>query len=146
MKVEIVVKPELKDTHIVIYTNEITNEIQGIVDSLSNSQNRILTGIKDKKIFLLEDEEIYCFYSENQKVYAKTTKGKLWIKQKLYELENIYDGTSFIRISKSCIVNIDKIKNLDISYVGTIEIVFKNGEREYVSRRYISKIKKYLGI
>ena len=62
VKVEIVMKPELKEPHIVVYTNEITEEIQRIVDRFSNSQNKILTGIKDKKIFLLENEEIYCFF------------------------------------------------------------------------------------
>lgn len=146
LKVEIVIKPDLKEPLIVIYTDEVTKEIQQIADKLSNSQNKILTGIKDQKIFLIIPEETYSFYSESQKVFAKTDNGVLWIKQKLYELEEMFEGTSFVRVSNSCIVNIDKIKNLEISYSGTIEINFKNSEKEFVSRRYVPKIKKYLGI
>lgn len=146
MKVEIVVKPNLKEPCTVIYTNKITDEIQQIADRISDSQSKLLTGTKDKKIFLIEKEEIYCFYSEKQKIYAKTDKGDLWVKYKLYQLEEMFQGSSFVRISNSSIVNIDKIKNLEISYTGTIEILFKNGEKEFVSRRYVSKIKKYLGI
>lgn len=146
MKVEIVVKPDLKEPHIVVYTNEVTGEIQHMVEKISNTQSKILTGTKDKKIFLIENEEIYCFYSENQKIYAKTDKGNLWVKQKLYELEEMFEGSSFVRISNSCIVNVNKIRNLELSCSGTIEIAFKNGEKEFASRRYVSKIKKYLGI
>lgn len=146
MKVEIVLKPDLKEPHIVIYADEITREIQQIADRLSSSQTKILTGTKEQKIFLLNPEEIYCFYSENQKVFAKTENGALCVRQKLYELEELFSGTSFVRVSNSCIVNIEKIKNLEISYTGTIDIIFKNGDKEFVSRRYVPKIKKYLGI
>lgn len=146
MKVEIKVEDLLKEPYAIIYTNEITEEIQRMVDLLANNENKILTGITDDKIFLLDKDEIYCFYSENQKIYAKTDKGNLWVKQKLYKLEEMFQGNSFIRISNSCIVNVDKIKNLEINFAGTIGIVFKNGEKEFVSRRYLSKIKKYLGI
>lgn len=75
MKVEIVLKPDLKELHIVIYTDEITKEIQQIADRLSSSQTKILTGTKEQKIFLLNPGEIYCFYSENQKVFVKTENG-----------------------------------------------------------------------
>lgn len=146
MKVEVKIHEELKEPYAIIYANEITEEIQHMVDMLANNENKILTGITDDKIFLLDKDEIYCFYSENQKIYAKTDKGNLWVKQKLYKLEEMFQGTSFIRISNSCIVNVDKIKNLEINFAGTIGIVFKNGEKEFVSRRYLSKIKKYLGI
>lgn len=146
MNVEIIMKSELKEPQVVIYTNEVTDEIQDIAHRISSFQNKVLTATKNKKVFLIKNEDIYCFYSENQKIYAKTDKDSLEVKLRLYEIEKIYKGTSFIRISKSCIVNIDKVKSLDISYAGTIEIIFKNGYREFVSRRFISKIKKYLGI
>ena len=58
----------------------------------------------------------------------------------------MFAGTAFVRASNSCIVNIEKIDNLELSYSGTIEINFKNGEKEFVSRRYVPRIKNYLGI
>lgn len=146
MKIEIVVNHDLEEPNVIIYTNEITNQIQDMVDIIENTLNKKLTGIKDEKIFLLDPDDIYCFYSENQKVYARTDNGNLWVKQKLYNLEETLRGTSFIRISNSCIANINKIKNLDISFAGTIGLKFKNGDTEFVSRRYVSKIKEYLGL
>ena len=55
-------------------------------------------------------------------------------------------GTNFLRISNSVIANIDKIKNFEITLNGTLCIKFTNGDVEYSSRRYVGKIKKYLGL
>ena len=52
----------------------------------------------------------------------------------------------FVRISHLEIVNLKKVKNLDLSFVGTICMELSNGDMCYVSRRYVKKIKKVLGI
>lgn len=146
MEVEIVIKKELQETKLVIYCNELTKEVQQLVDRLGTMQFKTVAGIQDENIFLLNPEDIDCFYSENQKVYAKVGQKAFWVKKKLYELEEMLTGTSFVRVSNSCIVNMDQVDRLDISYAGTIELILKTGEREFVSRRYVAKIKKYLGI
>ena len=64
---------------------------------------------------------------------------------RLYELEERLDNR-FVRISNSEIVNLKKVKSLDLSFVGTICMELSNGEVSYVSRRYVSKMKKILGL
>lgn len=146
MRIEIVIKQEIDEPYVIVYAKEITKDIQYMVDIIGNTYNKKFTGIKDQKIFMLNHDDIYCFYSENQKVYAKTDNGNLSVKQKLYQLEELLKGSSFIRVSNACIANVDKIKNIDISFSGTLALKFKNGDLEFVSRRYVSKIKEYLGI
>ena len=65
---------------------------------------------------------------------------------RLYELENILNKKTFLRISKSEIINISKVKSINTNLIGTIIITFFNGNKTYSSRRYISKIKEFLGI
>ena len=95
---------------------------------------------------MLNPKDIFYFYAENQKVLVKTEDGIMQVKWKLYEIEDQVKEANFIRISNSVIANIDKIKNLEISFNGTLCIKFTNGDIEYSSRRYVSKIKKYLNI
>jgi DNA-binding LytR/AlgR family response regulator len=38
------------------------------------------------------------------------------------------------------------VKSLDLSIAGTITMKFDTGEKSFVSRRYVEKIKNYLGI
>lgn len=68
------------------------------------------------------------------------------LKLKLYELEQMLGETSFVRISNSVIANLNCIKNISIAFNGTLEVKFKDGSTEFVSRRYVSKIKEYLGL
>jgi hypothetical protein len=55
MKVEVILDANSKEPHIVVYTDEITDEIQQIVDSLSNRPIDKLIGIKDKKYFCISN-------------------------------------------------------------------------------------------
>ena len=65
---------------------------------------------------------------------------------KLYELELFLDKKIFVRISNSEIVNFNKVKNIDFKMIGTMILNFNNGNKSYVSRRYIPKIKEFLEI
>ena len=60
------------------------------------------------------------------------------------ELEEILDSDSFVRISNSEIVNVRKIIRLDTSITGTIRMYMKGDTQTFVSRRYVSRIKKTL--
>jgi len=64
----------------------------------------------------------------------------------LYELNEALDKKQFLRISNSEIVNVKKIRDIDLSIIGRICIRFEDNTQTYVSRRYIPKIKKHLGI
>ena len=68
------------------------------------------------------------------------------VKYRLYQLEEFLDISSFIRISNSEIINIRKITGIDLGVTGKICICFPGGIKTFVSRRYIPKIKKKLGI
>ena len=90
--------------------------------------------------------DIFRIYTGNQKVYIQTLQGEYAIRYRLYELEEALDKKQFLRISNSEIVNVKKIRDIDLSIIGRICIRFLNNTQTYVSRRYIPKIKKSLGI
>ena len=52
----------------------------------------------------------------------------------------------FMRISKSIIVNLQKIKNVEAVFSGMLLLHMKNGSKEYVSRTYLPKMKEFLGL
>lgn len=95
---------------------------------------------------ILTCESIIRIYTENQKIYAATANGICRVQQRLFELEELLDGRWFIRISNSEIVNLRKIKRLDTSVTGTILMYLQADIKTFVSRRYVSKIKKVLEI
>ncbi|HEX3046045.1 MAG TPA: LytTR family DNA-binding domain-containing protein [Bacillota bacterium] len=146
MEVEIKIDEAYKTPKLVIFTNEVTQEISDLINKLSNNTHKTLVGFKDDEVFILKNEDIISFYAEDQKVLARCTQGIFRIKSRLYELEETFSGTSFVRISNSEIVNFDKVASLDLSISGAISLKLKNGDKTFVSRRYVEKIKNYIGL
>lgn len=68
------------------------------------------------------------------------------INQRLYELENILSDKDFARISKSQIVNINKIQSLKPELNRTILATMCNNEQLSISRKYVKTIRDILSI
>ena len=130
----------------VIYTAEITEEVTEAVRKLKETGSDIITGFTDDRAEILSPDEIYRVYAENQRVLAVTDKGTFRLRMRLYQAEEKLTGMRFVRISNSEIINLNKTENFDLSFVGTIQVKLKNGDTTFVSRRYVSEIKKILGI
>ena len=64
----------------------------------------------------------------------------------LYEIEQAFAYTDFLRISKSVIVNVAKIAYVKPIFNGRFEAKLKNDEKVIVSRQYVLDLKKKLGI
>lgn len=148
MKLEIKIDTAIVEPETVITTSAMTDEVNRVVNYISNLGNTsfMITGQKDGKIELLDQENIIRLYAENGKMFAKLDQATYQIRLRLYELEERLDNEKFVRISNSEIVNLKKVKGLDLSFAGTICMELENGEVSYVSRRYVSKIKKKLGL
>ena len=58
----------------------------------------------------------------------------------------ILSKSLFIKINQSTVANITKIERFETSIGGSLSVRFKNGYRDYVSRRNLKKIKERMGI
>lgn len=100
----------------------------------------------DGEIHLIEPAAVYYFEYVDQKVFAYCKENVYEIKKKLYELEEILPGQDFIRVSKSSILNLDKISSLAPAFGGRFEANLKNGEKIIISRQYVNTLKEALGL
>lgn len=149
MQIDIEIDPTVKDTKVLITAKEKNQFINDLVDVLSNYSKKKITSLTayiNDKVFFIDVAEILRIYTANQKVYIQTSEAEYLIKYRLYELEDLLDSKRFLRISNSEIVNIKKISNIDLNIIGKICIHLSGNIQTYVSRRYIPKIKKSLGI
>ena len=123
-----------------------SNIINKIIENVQNVSENIDTiiGIKENNVSIIDVSDIICFYAMEQKIYCRTKLGEFKIKKKLYELEECLDKNIFVRISNSCIVNIKFVQSFDLSMIGNIVVKFKDGTYEYVSKRRIPFVMKFL--
>lgn len=146
MQVEIKIDHSCVEPRVLIRTAAMTDEVQSIVNWLSGQPPRILSGSREEKVEVLQPEDLIRVYANAGKVYAVTEKGEYTVRFRLYEIEERLNADSFIRISNSEIINLNKVLNFDLNFTGTICVEFINHSKTYVSRRYVAKIKKILGI
>ena len=146
MQVEIKIDPSQPEPKVVITAASMTEEVNRIVRRLSEVIPQVISGTRDGKLEVLEPEELIRIYAASGKVFAVTGKGEYTLRLRLYELEERLSPHQFVRISNSEIIHLKKVVNFDLSFAGTIYVKLSNGTVTYVSRRYVSKIKKILGI
>ena len=86
------------------------------------------------------------FYAESvdERVFLYTVSDSYEIRMKLYELEDLLKSKSFLRISKSMIVNLMKISSVRPALNGRFSAVLKNGEEIIISRKYVPELKRIL--
>ena len=134
-----------KEIELHVCNNALTDEVRAIVGELHEIYDYNIPGTDENgNKRMIRRAEILSAFSEGQRVIVLTGDGRYVVQKKLYELEQDLGDTNFIRISKSEIVNIRKIRSLDLSITGTIRLVMKTGYETYVSRRNVAKIKEKL--
>lgn len=147
MRVRAKIDKSFEALEIQICNNELTPKVQQLVEDISAFVNEGIAGtdLRGEKI-MLSTRDILRIYTENQRVMIQDTKGIYSTQEKLYELEERLDEGQFFRISKSEIVNLKKIRRLDLSITGTIKVILSDGTETYTSRRNVTKLKQVLGI
>ena len=129
---------------VIVYAPE-KNELITEIEHLARKNSSELIGYKSKEAIKLSPDEILCFISENNRVFAVTEKEKLLLRLRLYQLEESL-SSNFVKINQSCIANIRQIKKFNASFSGTLQVTFKNGYTDYVARRRLKEVKERLGV
>lgn len=146
MKIALIIDKKYEEAQIHICSKENSPEIRNLYRTVEAAVNIGITAYDGDKVYIVSSTDIIHIYTQDLKVYIATVNGVYRLHQRLYELEQELDTSRFIRVSNSEIVNIKKIKRLDTSLTGTIRMYLDCDREAYVSRRYVTKIKKALGI
>ena len=141
MKCEIFIDKN-KDEEVQIFVHE-KNALAEKIKELCENDGQEIFGKKDRMTYRINTSDVVCFFSENNKVFVMTDNEKYEIDKRLYELEEKCPD-SFIRINQSCIANLDKIQSFGSTLSASLTVNFKNGYRDYVSRRQLKYVKERL--
>lgn len=144
MKIHIDIDDKHSEPTITIQTNEWTEELEEILAIIKGKSRRRIFGIEDEQTVLLNPKNIDYVYAEKRKVYACMGKRHVEIRMKLYEIEEVLAPYDFMRFSKSVIGNLNQIERFELSFNGNLCVFFQSRNKEYITRKYVSGIKKRL--
>ena len=146
MNVNLFVSRDIEEPHADIHTNELTDNISKAINILeSDDQSEMLAVKNGLDITLLELKDIFMFRVENKQVKVFSENNEYFIKKPLYQVEETLTD-DFLRISKTTIINLKKVKRVAPSLRGMMFIELKNGLKDNISRKYLPDFKSALGL
>lgn len=130
-------------------TNELLAPTQSQEKPNSSEKSKQVERIVVKesgRVFFIPTEDIDCFEASGNYV-ALSVGGKTHlVYETLSKMEKKLNPAQFIRIHRSTITNISRIKELQPHFNGEYIVILKNGKRLKLSRSYRGKAKILLGI
>lgn len=142
MKIRMEMKEELLEDEIIIHCRELTDEIVHLQKLLAEAiHGRMQLQVeKGETSYFLELKEILFLESSEARVAVHTKDQIYETRQRLYELEEVLPG-SFVRVSKSTILNVNGIRSIRKNITGASEVEFVGtNKKTFVSRNYFKPL------
>jgi DNA-binding LytR/AlgR family response regulator len=130
-----------QDIEILIKYPAENKTIDDIVSFLKNFDTQIECYSKDtiKKVNV---SDIYYIESKDKQSVIFCEKENYKTNFRLYQLYDKLSEKGFVRISKYCILNINKVNKFKPLLNSRMEAVLTNGARIYINRKYLPSIKR----
>jgi len=90
-------------------------------------------------------EDIHCIEAEGNYVRVHDNSKHYLLRETISGLEEQLDPKQFLRIHRSAIVKIDKIKELQPWFHGEYRIILENGRQLTLSRNYRANLQEAVG-
>jgi DNA-binding LytR/AlgR family response regulator len=137
------------DEHVDIYYASMRPVVRQLIDTV-NSERPTLSGrpadedLDDGEEVMLDPKEIYYLDYIDRRLFAYTRTGVYRLMNTLSSCEQMLWNYGFVRVSKSNLVNIYKIKQLKPDVNMRVYASFDNGERICINRSYKKSFNDYL--
>lgn len=119
-------------------------KLQEIVDPVAGPRVKRIVGRAGEEVFLLNANEIYAFQAEGDLVWIVTAKGNYEATQTLKVLEERLKNTSFRRIHRNSIVNVDHVRKMSALSSQRWLITLSNDQEFVASKRQARSVRELL--
>lgn len=145
MRIKIDEQESLQEIVVTISCRKVDKEVSDII-KLLKMKSKTISGIKENEVILVKVFEILYIESVDKKTFIYTKEDVFQCNEKLYELEEILEKESFIRVSKNTIVNLNKVSKIAPDISRRLILTLENKEKVIVSRSFTFNFKKSLGL
>jgi DNA-binding LytR/AlgR family response regulator len=119
-------------------------QLQEIADPMSGPRTRRIVGKIGEEYFLLSTDEIYAFQADGDLVWIVGAKRKYLATQTLKVLEERLKNTSFRRIHRNALINVDHVQKMSALTSQRWLITLANDQEFIASKRQASGVRELL--
>ena len=143
MDVEIEQVGRERKEQVLIRCHAVTEEVREIAAFVKSRQGS-LSGMKDSRQYEIAVSDIYYFESVDGKTFLYTKDQVYETSYRIYELESMLRPKNFLRVSKSMLLSLMKIRSIQSALNGRFAAVLLTGEEVIISRSYVKGLKAAL--
>lgn len=125
---------------------EIVDSNEDYILIKSSLPNSSIIGKIGDEIFLIDPLKVLYFESDGNDILCVSTDRTCYVREKLYQIELLLYEKKYIRISRSHVINTEKIHSIKATSNMRFNIKMKNGNLVTVTRSYYYQFKEYFGI
>lgn len=139
------VVPGQEPEHAEFYVHQKDRAIERLVEYVEQERYHsiLLTCYRGNEIVQLPESSICFIETVRKKQLVHTDAEILEVKKRLYELERLLPP-GFIRISKSVIMNMDRVTAYRPMVNGLMAASFPNNDIVYISRKYLKDVRSHI--
>lgn len=130
-----------EENEIIINCNYMDERLQKLAEYIRQF-TFCLTGYSEEGMSQIPIEKICYIESIDNRTFLYLEKEVYQSRESLSNLEMQLKNTPFIRISKSCLLNVSYLKSVKALMNHRMEATLKNGEKVMISRTYIKDLKE----
>ncbi len=119
-------------------------QLQEVVDPIGGPRTKRIIGRAGEEFFLLSADEIYAFQAEGDVVWIVTAKHKYAATQTLKVIEERLRSTSFRRIHRNAVVNVDHVRKMSALSSQRWLITLTNDQEFIASKRQARSVRQLL--
>ena len=132
-----------KDIEIFI-TYPVKNKTIDRILALIKSFDTQIECYSDDGIVFVNTSDIYYIESVDKKTIICSEEGNFTVKSSLIQVHEKLKSMGFIKISKYCVLNVNKLKMIKPMVNSHLEAILSNGKCLYVTRKYLANIRQIL--
>ena len=128
---------------VLICCRDVTEEVREIAAFVRSRQGS-LSGVQGEKKYEIPVSELYYIESVDGKTFLYTKEQVYETSYRIYELDGLLRPKHFLRVSKSMLLNLMKIRSIRPALNGRLIAVLQTGEEVIISRSYVKSLKSAL--
>ena len=146
MRITTETDPSLEEVEVIIRCASRTDQEARRIYAALESADAKLWGIREGERCRLPAQTVLYIESVDRRTFLYTAEDSYETEKKLYELEAFLTGSTFFRVSKPMLVNLNRVRSVRPEVGGRLLLTMENGERIVVSRQFAPSIKSALEV
>jgi DNA-binding LytR/AlgR family response regulator len=132
-----------QETEVVVKYAKMDQDVKRLISLLQAVDTKIICESEDGEK-IVNAADIFYIESVDKRTYIYCENEVYRTQLRLYQLLNMLSDMDFVQINKACILNVNVLDAMKTLFNSRMEATLKNGERLYVTRKYLNGIKNKL--